>query len=198
MQEDISEETSDQEQAVSHSVSARKASRESWYGTFLLLILFVAVLAVSGGIGWWVYDRVYVPLRQEKVSISSLAEVTLQSGVEPVVMDESPPVEEGEVPKEIISDIKQESVLVLNGGGVKGSAGEVVALLKKEGYAKVSLGNTTKDYTGVVAYFAPQREGVADEIKKLLLKRYPAATSRGAVEGDKETSGASVVVIVGK
>ena len=198
MQEDISEETSDQEQAVSHSVSARKASRESWYGTFLLLILFVAVLAVSGGIGWWVYDRVYVPLRQEKVSISSLTEKAIQSDEESVVMDETLVAEEVEVSKETVLDIKQESVLVLNGGGVKGSAGELAALLKKEGYVKVSLGNTTKDYSGVVVYFAPQREDMANEIKKLLLKRYPTATSRGAVEGDKETSGASVVVIVGK
>lgn len=194
MQEDISMETSDQEQTA----SSGKASKESWYGTFLLLTLCVAGIAVLGSIGWWAYDRVYLPFKQEKVSISSLTNETFQLDEISVVANESSVAEEVDISKETVLDIKQESVLVLNGGGVKGSAGEVMALLKKEGYAKVSLGNTTKDYTSVVVYFAPQREGMADEIKKLLLKRYPTATSRGTVEGDKETSGAAVVVIVGK
>jgi hypothetical protein len=140
---------------------------------------------------------VYLFLQQEKTSISGLSQESLQLSEEqtvtPLVLD----MPEEQVAEEV-PDIKQESILVLNGGGTKGSAGEVVAVLKKEGYSKVSPGNTQKDYAGVTLYFAPQKEAVAHEVKKVLLKRYPTATSQESKESDKETTGASVVVIIGK
>ncbi len=139
----------------------------------------------------------YLLSQQEKASISGLSQESLQQGEEesalPTVSDIP-----AELPQEETLDMKQESILVLNGGGAKGSAGEGVTLLKKEGFSKVSPGNTEKDYAGVTLYFAPHKESVANEVKKVLLKRYPTAISQEAKESNKETTGASVVVIIGK
>ncbi len=194
---EIVSEVTHQEEKAPDKESSRKSSRESWYGTSLLIVFLAIICALLGAIGWWSYTRVYLLSQQEKTSISSLSQESLQLSDEqiaaPLVSDtpEEQPVEE-------VFDVKQESILVLNGGGAKGSAGEVVAVLKKEGYNKVSSGNTQKDYAGVTLYFAPQKEAVANEVKKVLLKRYPGATSQEAKENDKETIGASVVVIIGK
>lgn len=189
---------SDQGQTVSQGVSRGKNSKESWYGVFLLLGFGVMVCALIGSTGWWAYRHLYLPTQQEQASIDSLVRGISQSqknsDSEEMVSSEK----EAETPKEEAFDVKQESILVLNGGGVKGSAGEVAALLKKEGYEKVSLGNTEKDYAGVTVYFASGKEGMADGVKKLLLKRYPKTVSQEVVESNKETSGGSVVVIIGK
>lgn len=189
---------SDQGQTVSQGVSRGGNSKESWYGVFLLLGFGVTVCTLIGSTGWWAYRHLYLPTQQEKASINSLvrgiSRSQKNSDSEEMVSSEK----ETEAPKEEAFDVKQESILVLNGGGVKGSAGEVAALLKKEGYEKVSPGNTEKDYAGVTVYFASGKESVADGVKKLLLKRYPKAVSREAVESNKETSGGSVVVIIGK
>lgn len=194
----ISSGGSDQEQEPSWNTSRRRSSRESRYGAFLLSGFVVAILALVGSIGWWAYRNVYLPTQREQASISSLVQEASQPEKSPDSEKTSSPEERTEAPKEEVSDIREETVSVLNGGGAKGSAGEAAALLKKEGYGKVSLGNTEKDYVGVTVYFASGKESVADGVKKLLLKRYPKAVSREAVEGNGETSGASVVVIIGK
>lgn len=196
-EKEIVSEVTNQEEKAQDKGSSRKSSRESWYGTSLLIVFIGIICVLLGAIGWWSYTRVYLLSQQEKTSISSLSQESLQLSEEqtatPSVSDtpEEQPVEE-------VFDVKQESILVLNGGGAKGSAGEVVDALKKEGYSKVSPGNTKKDYARVTLYFAPQKEAVASEVKKVLLKRYPTATSQEAQENDKETIGASVVVIIGK
>lgn len=196
-EKEIVSEVINQREKAQETGSSRKSSRESWYGTSLLIVFIGIICVLLGAIGWWSYTRVYLFLQQEKTSISGLSQESLQLSEEqtvtPLVLD----MPEEQVAEEV-PDIKQESILVLNGGGTKGSAGEVVAVLKKEGYSKVSPGNTQKDYAGVTLYFAPQKEAVAHEVKKVLLKRYPTATSQESKESDKETTGASVVVIIGK
>ena len=196
-EKEIVPEVTNQREKAQETGSSRKSSRESWYGTSLLIVFIGIICVLLGAIGWWSYTRVYLFLQQEKTSISGLSQESLQLSEEqtvtPLVLD----MPEEQVAEEV-PDIKQESILVLNGGGTKGSAGEVVAVLKKEGYSKVSPGNTQKDYAGVTLYFAPQKEAVAHEVKKVLLKRYPTATSQESKESDKETTGASVVVIIGK
>ncbi len=196
-EKEIVSEVTNQEDTERDKAPSRKSSRESWYGTSLLMVFIVIICALLGAIGWWSYTRVYLLSQQEKASISGLSQESLQQGEEesalPTVSDIP-----AELPQEETLDMKQESILVLNGGGAKGSAGEGVTLLKKEGFSKVSPGNTEKDYAGVTLYFAPHKESVANEVKKVLLKRYPTAISQEAKESNKETTGASVVVIIGK
>jgi hypothetical protein len=196
-EKEIVSEVTNQREKAQETGSSRKSSRESWYGTSLLIVFIGIICVLLGAIGWWSYTRVYLFLQQEKTSISGLSQESLQLSEEQTVTPSVSDMPEEQVVEEV-PDIKQESILVLNGGGTKGSAGEVVAVLKKEGYSKVSPGNTQKDYAGVTLYFAPQKEAVAHEVKKVLLKRYPTATSQESKESDKETTGASVVVIIGK
>lgn len=187
-----------QEQESTKKVSQQKSSREGWYGVLLLIFLGTAACIVLGAIGWWTYVRLYLPLKQEKVSIGTLSQEIAPSPAQSTSADAAPVISETEMPKEDTLDVKQEMVLVLNGGGVKGSAGEVVSLLKKEGYSKATIGNSEKNYSGVTIYFDSKKENMANEMKKLLLKRYPKATSRVAMESDKETTGAPIVIIIGK
>lgn len=188
----------DQKQGPTKKVSQQKSSREGWYGVLLLIFLGTTICIILGAIGWWTYVRLYLPLKQEKVSIDILSQEISPSSAQSTSEDTAPVISETEMPKEDTPDIKQEIVLVLNGGGVKGSAGEVVSLLKKEGYSRATIGNSEKNYTGVTIYFDSKKEKVATEMKKLLLKRYPKATSRVAMESDKETTGAPIVIIIGK
>ena len=196
-EKEIVPEVTNQREKAQETGSSRKSSRESWYGTSLLIVFIGIICVLLGAIGWWSYTRVYLFLQQEKTSISGLSQESLQLSEEQTVAPSVSDMPEEQAAEEV-PDIKQESILVLNGGGTKGSAGEVVAVLKKEGYSKVSPGNTQKDYAGVTLYFAPQKEAVAHEVKKVLLKRYPTATSQESKESDKETTGASVAVIIGK
>lgn len=197
-EKEIVSEVTNQEKKALDKASFRKSSRESWYGTSLLVVFIAIVCALLGAIGWWSYTRVYLFLQQEKTSISGLSQESLQLREERESVTLSVSDMQEEQPAEEALDIKQESILILNGGGAKGSAGEGVTLLKKEGFSKVSPGNTEKDYAGVTLYFAPHKESVANEVKKVLLKRYPTAISQEAKESNKETTGASVVVIIGK
>ena len=191
-------EVTDGEEKALEKGFVRKSSRESWYGTFLLTVFIAIICVLLGAIGWWSYTRVYLLLQQEKPSISGLSQESLQSREEETAIPSISDMPEEQPVEEALLDVKQESILVLNGGGAKGSAGEVTTVLKQEGYGKVSSGNTQKDYIGVTLYFAPQKEAVSNEVKKVLLKRYPRAISQEAKENDKETTGASVVVIIGK
>lgn len=188
----------EQEGVVSPPSSPRGASKETWYGASLLILLGGGFVLLVGAIGWWGYAHWYLPAQEPKASIVSLTEEMVQSLEADVAGEDASPDEPSEAVSEVSLDPKQEAVLVLNGGGTKGSAGEVATLLKQAGYSKVSPGNTEKNYTGVTVYFAPQYESAANEVKALLLKRYPKALSQKALESDQETSGASLVVIIGK
>ena len=116
-----------QEQEPTKKVSQQKSSREGWYGVLLLIFLGTTACIGLGGIGWWTYARLYLPLKQEKISISTLSQAISPSPVQSISEDTAPVISETEMSKEDTLDAKQEMVLVLNGGGVKGSAGEVVS-----------------------------------------------------------------------
>ncbi len=195
--------SSDEQASLSASEPCKTVSRERWYGVWLLVGISFIGFVVIGGLGWWGYSHMYLAMRHQGMSIVQLSQIksdttqdtTIEEGVVSEVISGKvdPPLEFTSA-----SDALREPILVLNGGGVKGSAGEVSSVLKKAGYQNVTLGNTKKNYTGVTVYFAAEKDGVASEIKKILLKQYPKTTSQGAVAGDSETSGGAVVIIIGK
>ena len=188
--------------AGDHIQSKRHASREGWYGAVLLGCVILLGIILIGGALWWAYTNVYLQAREEKSSIVGLsaermAETTpageAEKAVVPVVIPVTPVASEATA-----ADAKQEAVVVLNGGGIKGSAGTVAALLKQDGYTKVTTGNTTKDYTGVVVYHAADKATLAATVVKSLLKQYPKAVSKEAPKTDAEASSGAIVVIIGK
>lgn len=180
------------------------SSRDRWYGLLLVIGGGGAFVFLTGCAVWWGYFHVYLPTQKETVSIGNISRETLSGSSMATLTNletapETDTVKVGEsVSNDEGDDIKQVAIAVLNGGGVKGSAASVTALLKKEGYQNVTPGNTQKDYTGITIYFASGKERVANEIKKILLKQYPKTISKGAVEADKETSSSPIVVIFGK
>ncbi len=177
--------------------------REAWYGTVLASLLLLGVLGLGAAAAWFGYAQWYRPAKQVKQSITRLSEATLPTAPS-VIPDEtemdgaSKTAEDVAKEEAAAKNAKEASFAVLNGGGPKGVAGEVGELLKKEGYQKVTVGNTKKDYTGVTLYFAPEQEAGAAEAKKILLKRYPKVATQGALAEDKETSGTTFVLILGK
>lgn len=186
-----------------HQVTKR-ASKEGWYGAVLLASTALFSTILLGGGFWWAYTRIYLDVRQEKASIvrlpsdipaSEATDTETDPAVVPVVTPSAPASGESVT---VPADAKQEAVVVLNGGGAKGSAGTIAVLLKQGGYAKVTTGNTTKDYTGVTVYHAAGKGDPAAAIVKILLKQYPKAVSKEAPKTDAEASSSAVVVIIGK
>ncbi|MBP5993655.1 MAG: LytR C-terminal domain-containing protein [Candidatus Moranbacteria bacterium] len=189
--------------AGDHHPAKRHTSREGWYGAGLLGGVVLLGCLLVGGSLWWLYTRVYLEAREEKSSIrelsGSIAVDATETGktsetVVPVAMPSAPVASEATA----VSDVKQETIAVLNGGGIKGSAGTVAALLKQDGYVTVTTGNTTKDYTGVVVYHAADKALSAAAVVKSLLKQYPKAVSKEAPKTDAEASSGAIVVIIGK
>ena len=194
--------TSEATEEIIKKPKSHISSRERWYGMALLFVLIAGGGALFGMIGWWGYTYIYTPKQEVKQSIQAMPYEAVSEKMNPPV-DVDPvqvAVKEDKQPtaEETLANIKKIPVLVLNGGGAGGSAGGVATIIQKEGFQKVTVGNTQKDYTGVTIYFASGEEGGAAELKKLLLKQYPKIESKGSVAGDKETSGAPLVVIIGK
>lgn len=191
--------------AGTHRSLAKRSPREDWYGAVLLGAVVLLGCILLGGALWWSYTRIYLEAREEKASIAKLssdipmsettdAEASSDTTI-PVAIPSTPVSGE---PAAVSVDAEQETIAVLNGGGAKGSAGTVAALLKQDGYAKVTTGNTTKDYVGVTVYHAADKDGAAAMVVKSLLKQYPKAVSKEAPKTDAEASSAPIVVIIGK
>ncbi len=189
--------------AGDHRQVSRHASREGQYGAMLLGCVVLLGCALIGASLWWLYTHVYLDVRQERASIARLSsdipalETTDTEAAPEVIPVATPSAPASEEPA-ASADAKQEPIAVLNGGGAKGSAGTVAALLKQDGYTKVTTGNTTKDYTGVVVYHAADKAASATAIVKSLLKQYPKALSKEAPKTDAEASSGAIVVIIGK
>lgn len=169
----------------------------------LTSILF---LILAGGLLWgWLHVR---ENRQEAVdtrpSISaSPLQITVPETPKPVAdaleASGAPVPSQTETkPSAPITPAASLDVKVMNGGGIKGSAGKVQTFLKGQGYTKTQVGNTVGDYTGVTVYFRDGKEADADAVKQLLLKDYPSAQTKVASSVKNEDGSADVVVILGK
>lgn len=181
-------------------VKPKPVSHGSLFGGLLLGFLILTLIGALGWVGWNGYQG-YV--HQKNVAmLPSIA--TLPKGEEPktdvVVIPPEPtkPEEKPVTSDETLKKAKGTEVKVLNGGAPKGSATTGADILKKDGYTKVTTGNTTLDYTGVTVYFTTGNESLADIVKSTLLKSYPKTTTKEAVKDNKETSGAPLTVILGK
>lgn len=184
-------------------IAAPTSSREPLFGALLFGMMILLTLGAVGVIGWSAYRG--FRMTEERGALPSIATLPTKEVVtEPEKTTEEKPVVES---KETASTTSTEAALkqaretnikVLNGGAAKGSAGTVAELLKKEGFTKVTVGNSASDYTGVTVYFAPSFEQAAESVKNVLIKTYPKGTSMAAPKENKEASQASLVIILGK
>jgi hypothetical protein len=132
---------------------------------------------------------------KDQAARPSITELAVKSEEPRSVKEVAPVAEEAIVP---VVDAKQKDISVLNGGAAKGTAGVVADVLKQAGYTKVIAGNTAKDYSGTVIYYAAGLEKEAAALKESLIKKYPAVSVQPVVASNKETSVAVLTVIIGK
>lgn len=182
--------------------ASEKRSYESAWGTLLFAVMIVFVLASLSGIGWAVYSQwTKAQDAAARPSIAELPDQEAMTGEAPLPAAEKPetqPAVAEETKTESTLTVKQSDISVLNGGAAKGSAGVLAEILKKNGYTKVTVGNTLLDYQGLVIYYSSGKEKEAEAVKALLAAKYAQTKIAPADTKNKETSTASLTVIVGK
>lgn len=185
------------------NTSSARSSREPLFGAILFGFFSLVAIIVVVGIGWGVYQGYQVS--QERAVLPSIATITLGDDVketteepkEEVAIEEKPSTDTVSQ-EEMLKKAQAISIKVLNGGAPKGSASVVAGALTRAGFTKVEIGNTLKDYTGVVIYFAPEAEKEAETVKATLLKSYPNITTQSAIKTNTETTQAPLSIIFGK
>lgn len=168
------------------------------FGIIVLLVVGVVIMMVWGGY------RGY-RLSQEQAALPSIATLSVgetapetTDGPKEGVVEEEKPSADAAALEESMKKAKTTAIKVLNGGAAKGSASVLAEALKKEGYTQVTMGNTIKDYTGVVIYFSPEVEKEATTVKNDLLATYPKTEVKPAIKTNTETTQAPLSIIIGK
>ncbi len=198
---EITENSSQEE--IKNNAPAARASREILFGKILFGILVIFVVLFIGGVAWIVF-RGY-QLNQKQSALPSLSSISLGNDLKEVVVETGESMQQEEaLPEQGAADqsetkAKSLSIKVLNGGAAKGSALVLAEALKKEGYTAVTTGNTVKDYTGIVLYYASSEiEKEAMSIKDTLIKTYPKIDIKLAIKANTETTQAPISIIFGK
>lgn len=177
-------------------------SREPLFGALLFGFFFLLVGVIIAGVGWGVYQGYRAS--QERAVLPSIATIAVGEVQQEPVAETKEEVKEEKSSAEPVSEeamlkkAQAVTIKVLNGGALKGSASTLAGTLKQAGFTKVEIGNTLKDYTGIVIYFAPEVEKEANAVKAALLKSYPKITTEPAVKTNTETTQAPLSIIVGK
>jgi predicted secreted protein len=204
-EETIEQEPVTEEILVASAPSKPKAKREHLFGTLLLGGLIVVVCFGLFGVGFGAFTLWQVQsIKNQAPSISNLS-VSPEGADEPVE-ETAPTTDSVEVKQEVVSDATAEGlkkaqgldVIVMNGGGAKGVAMEVSESLKKEGFTKVTVGNTTGDFTGTVLYAKKEMMAEAEAVKAKLVAKYPSLVVKEALASDKETQTKALTLIFGK
>lgn len=172
-----------------------RPSREPLFGALLFGVLIIVAIASIAGAGYAAYAG--WKKGKEQSARPSIADLAVKS--EESVPTETPAaLPKEEAPAVPTAEAKLRDIAVLNGGAAKGIAAKVADLLKKEGYTKVTAGNTVSDYTGVAVYYAAGLEKEAETLRLSLAASYPNAATKPVVAGNKETSVSPLTVIIGK
>lgn len=196
----------DNNEAPAEREEPRKGSHESLLGTILFLLMIIFTLLSIAGVGWAAYSK-WVASRDEarQPSIAALEEKKDEKSEALPAQPDAAKTENQEnktapdaAGNSADTKAKDTPISVLNGGAAKGSAGIVADILKKDGYAKVTAGNTLGDYVGVTVYHAAGSDKEAQGVQSSLLAKYPQAKLLPADAKNKETSVSQITVILGK
>jgi len=166
------------------------------------LIMTVSVIAILSAVAFFGYlgYRVKESASSDRTSIETLGKdpgAVVANAPEAPVKAETPtppPTTQGD------ASVRKDTlpILVLNGGGPKGSASAVSDILKSAGFAKVTTGNSVGDYSGLVVYKADGNDSAAETVRKTLSTKYPAVSVKPADTKNTDTTKATIVVIFGK
>jgi len=189
------------------SVAKSNTKREHLFGTLLIGVLIIVVCFGLFGVGFGAFTLWQKQsLQNEAPSISGLASIPSEKEAETVTQEIeeviSPQTETQEKQTEISTEglkaAQALDVIVMNGGGAKGVATEAANLLKKEGFTKVTVGNTKGDFTGTTLYNKKGLTKEAEALKAKIITQYPSVTIKEALASDAETQTASLTLIFGK
>lgn len=185
------------------SVKPSKKDRDPLFGTLLLSLLVLFVVASLAGAGYGAFR-----LWQKQESVSSAPSISGLGDMElPALPETDTSVQEGDVPEEPaektdasegLAKAQATEIGVMNGGGAKGVAGQAAETLKAAGFAKVTVGNTIGNFAGTTLYHAAGLEKEAASVREKLIAKYPNITLKPADAANKETSAKPLVVIFGK
>lgn len=184
------------EAIVEQEAAVPRSSREPLLGALLFGVLLIVTLAAIGGAGYAAYSG--WKSGKERSARPSIAELAVKEREADPAPEAVAPASAPETAAQPAADAKSKEISVMNGGAAKGTAGTVAEMLKQAGFTKVTAGNTVKDYTGTVVYYAAGLEKEAASLKEALIKKYPTVSVSPAVAGNKETSMAPLTVIIGK
>lgn len=199
MSESMSEAKNQESPTV--EAAATRETNESFLGSILVLVLVILLIGVTTFFGFLGY-RIWRESQLTKSTPSIQKIVEAPALPAPTTTNQAPSLEPKPetpaAPVEALVDKATLDIKVMNGGAVKGSAGTFGEALKKAGYSKVTVGNTSGDYTGTVVYYAPDKQKEAESVLVDVLKTYPKATVAPAKAGIADMTGATLVVILGK
>lgn len=163
-------------------------------------VMFVVAVLVAGVVAFFVC----IALRMagsdstEGASIMSIAnEPPAPTDTKGTEQREESPVTEKKI-EDVTFKKDSVSISVLNGGAPKGSAAIIAGILTSDGFPKVTTGNSSGDYSGLVVYRKEGSEMAAEAVRKTLSVKYPSVTVKEADASSGETSTSPVVVIFGK
>ncbi|MEK9173944.1 MAG: LytR C-terminal domain-containing protein [Patescibacteria group bacterium] len=179
-----------------------RGKREHLFGTLLLGALIVVVCFGLFGVGFGAFTLWQKQSMQDEApSISGLSTTSEEKEAAPSETKETVAETPKEVTPENTDSLKAAQaldVIVMNGGGAKGVATQAATFLKTEGFTKVTVGNTTGNFTGTVVYSKNTLTKEAEAIKAKLIAKYPSIVLKEAVASNPETQTASLTVIFGK
>lgn len=170
---------------------------ESFLGGLLVVLLLIIVVGVIAFFSVFGYQ-----LWRDHQAVKNTPSIERMVAAKPTpppapASSETPPAEPAPSPAPTLDKATLE-IKVMNGGAPRGSAGTFTETLKKAGYTKTTFGNTVGDFTGTTIYFADGKEAEAEVLKVDVAKTYPKVTTAKAVTTNKDTTGASLVVVLGK
>lgn len=174
---------------------------EAFFGTLLIGCLVISLLSATGYFAYSGYR--YLKSIKAEEAIPSIGELPTVETQKEVAAESTPTTEEKVTPE--VTETKKETIdkklielKVLNGGTAKGVAGTYVEKLKKDGFTKTVVGNSFGSYTGATLYYAKGQEANLAALKEVVMKDYPAVIEKPAVSGDKDTTAAPIVLILGR
>ncbi len=177
-------------------------SHEVFLGGVIIGVLCLLLLVLASTFGYFGY-RLWQTAQTERAtpSIQELGEKAAPvptASTTPSPSTEMPPIPPtATAEKPPIIDKATLEVKVLNGGGARGSASTLTELLKKAGYTKATFGNTVANFTGTTIYHTSETLQAAELLKEEVVKTYPKVTLAPSKAGDKDTTLAPIVIILG-
>ena len=106
-----------------------------------------------------------------------------------------PKTTEVEKPAEV--PVEEKEIKILNATKKAGLAGKLKIYLEENKFTKVEAGNSEGTYKGATIYYAADQAEAAEQLKEILVIKYPKMTIRAADEKIAETGSAPLVVIIG-